>query len=306
MSTPAKKSRIDGKGKSYFIKQARQQRGSATIEPGDEGFLVTCNFKERDSIRECYYLLNEYSKKLTPQDQNRGEGEDDDDDDEITSQLQNQIAKTNKETKERAEKFSAISTGVQNLIFIKSAVDPLKLGVSIIRDLAETKKKRTKVTLRFIPIEAVCKAKMDDIKSACGLLFDKHFLKKPSTFGIIFNKRFHHTLEREEVIKELADLVTSKNIGNTVNLKDPQQSIIIEIIKNTCLITVLPDYFKLKKYNINELWEPKEGDKKDKETKADPEDKEDDLNADSEDKEDVANADPEDKEDEAKADLEEA
>lgn len=270
MSSPAKKSRPDGKAKSYFIKQARKHGGS--IEVGDQGFLVTCNFKERDSIRECYQLLNEYSKKLFPEDQGEGEGEDDNDD--ITSQLQSQIEKTNKEMKERAHKFSSVATGVQNLLFIKSVVDPLTLGVNVIRDLAETKKKRTKVTLRFIPVEAVCKANMEDLKSAAGLLFDKHFLKEPSTFGIIFHRRFHHDLQREEVIKELADLVTSKNIGNTVNLTEPKQSIIIEVIKNICLITVLPDYFKLKKYNINELWERKEEDKKEDkedEAKAEPE-----------------------------------
>jgi hypothetical protein len=35
----------------------------------------------------------------------------------------------------------------------------------------------------------------------------------------------------------------------------------VEIIKGNCLISVVPDFLKLKKYNVNELW-----DKKDKET----------------------------------------
>lgn len=38
----------------------------------------------------------------------------------------------------------------------------------------------------------------------------------------------------------------------------------MEIIKGNCLISVVPDYLKLKKYNVNELW-----DKKDKEPEAD-------------------------------------
>jgi hypothetical protein len=36
-----------------------------------------------------------------------------------------------------------------------------------------------------------------------------------------------------------------------------QQSIIVEIIKGNCLLTVVPDYLKLKKYNVNELWDKK-------------------------------------------------
>lgn len=76
----------------------------------------------------------------------------------------------------------------------------------------------------MLPIEIVCKAKMEDIKNAAGELFDKHFLKEPSTFAINFNKRFNNDIQRDEVIKELADLVSMKNIGNKVNLKDPQVS----------------------------------------------------------------------------------
>lgn len=258
MASPAKKTRQDGKTKSFFTRQARKPFRSS-IEPGDKGFLVTCNFKEKESVGECYRLLNEYYNKLNLESQDAKKEDDDDDEDDITSQLQNQIEKTNQESKERAHKFFSIETGVPNLIFIKTSIDdPLTLANKIIRDLHETKQKRTKVTLRFIPIQSVCKAKIEDIKNAAGLLFDKHFLKKPSTFGIIYNKRYHQELQRDDVIKELAELVAAKNVANKVNLKDPEQSIIVEIIKNVCLLAVVPDYFKLKKYNINELWEKKD------------------------------------------------
>jgi hypothetical protein len=51
MASPAKKQKFSNKSKGYFQKQARRNdRG--TLEVGDKGFLVTCNFKERDSIRE--------------------------------------------------------------------------------------------------------------------------------------------------------------------------------------------------------------------------------------------------------------
>jgi tRNA acetyltransferase TAN1 len=65
-------------------------------------------------------------------------------------------------------------------------------------------------------------AKIEDMKNAAGVLFDKHFLKEPSTFAINFNKRFNNDLNRDEVIKELAELVAMKNPGNKVNLKNPE------------------------------------------------------------------------------------
>lgn len=51
MSSPAKRQKFNNKSKGYFQKQARKNDRGA-LDVGDKGFLVTCNFKERDSIRE--------------------------------------------------------------------------------------------------------------------------------------------------------------------------------------------------------------------------------------------------------------
>lgn len=106
MSSPAKKSRTDGggKSKSFYAKQARKpQRNS--IEVGDKGFLVTCNFKERDSVREVYHLLNHYHKKLHKEEESEETVKADGDDDDIETQLKDQIEKTNQENKERLKLF---------------------------------------------------------------------------------------------------------------------------------------------------------------------------------------------------------
>lgn len=63
MASPAKKQKFSNKSKGYFQKQARRNdRGS--LEVGDKGFLVTCNFKERDSIREVRKMLKNVCKKM--------------------------------------------------------------------------------------------------------------------------------------------------------------------------------------------------------------------------------------------------
>lgn len=255
MASPAKKPRHESKPKQFYAKQARKQYRHQ-LEVGDSGFLVTCNFKERDSIRECYGLLNEYHNKISKDVKVEEKPEENDDD--IASQLQDQITKTKQETKERSQKFQQIDTGVPNLIFIKASIDnTLELGTMIIRDLAETKKKKTKFTLRLLPIETVCKAQMSEITQAAEKLFDKHFME-PVTFGINFNRRYNNDVSRDEVIKKLADIVTSKNPLNKVHLKEPQRSIIVEVVKGHCLLSVVPDYVQLKKYNVNELWAKRE------------------------------------------------
>lgn len=253
MATPPKRPRNEAKDKKFYSKQARKGYKNY-LDVGDKGFLVTCNFKEKDSIHECYRLLNEYYAKSQPAVEPAEVAKTEEDEDDISSQLQDQIEKSKIEVKERSQNFQSLSTGVQNCLFIRASIDdPLTLGTTIIRDLAETKVKKTKVTLRFLPIEVICRAKIEDMKDAAGILFDKHFLKEPSTFAINFNRRFSD-MNRDEVIKELADIVALKNPGNKVNLNDPQKSVIVEIIKGHCLLSVVPDYIKLKKYNVNELW----------------------------------------------------
>lgn len=180
----------------------------------------------------------------------------DDDELDVEDELKRDIEKAKKENEVKAHLFNYIDTGVQNLLFIRSTIeDPQKLGTAIVRDLFTTKAKKTKVTLRFLPVQSVCKAKIEDITNAAGLLFDRYFLKEPSTFGINFNKRYNNDIQRDEVIKELAELVQMKHPLNKVNLKEPQLSIIVEIIKGYCMLSVVPDYLKMKKYNLHELWE---------------------------------------------------
>lgn len=124
----------------------------------------------------------------------------------------------------------------------------------IVRDIAETKKRKTRMLLRFLPVDAVCRANIEDIKNAAGKLFDKVFLNaKPIKYSVIFNKRYNNNVDRMAVIHELATLIDFKSSAHKVDLKNPQITVIVEIIKGLCCISILPDFLKLKKYNLHEL-----------------------------------------------------
>lgn len=64
-------------------------------------------------------------------------------------------------------------------------------------------------------------------------------------------------MDRMTIIQELAELIDFKNPAHKVDLKTPKITILIEVIKGLCCISLLPDYFKLKKYNIFELTQTK-------------------------------------------------
>ncbi|ALC43541.1 CG15014, partial [Drosophila busckii] len=243
--------------KKYF-----QQSKKQLLQAGLRGFLVTCNMNEKACVRECYNLLNHYADNLygpeapeagdKPQQQTSPKEADSDSDD-----LEAAAAKCREAVKQRKVRFQNVDTGTQNCLFIRTQLeDPVGMGKHIVTDIATTGKAMSRFVLRLVPIEAVCRANMQDIINAAGTLFDKHFLKEPTTYGIIFNHRYNQKITRDQIIKDLAELVNSKNIGNKVDLQHAKKSIIVEVLRGWCLLSVIDNYLECKKYNLAELANP--------------------------------------------------
>ncbi|CAG8793063.1 3417_t:CDS:2, partial [Dentiscutata erythropus] len=74
-------------------------------------------------------------------------------------------------------------------------------------------------------------------------------------YAVIPNIRNNKNIERMKLITTIARLVGDDHI---VNLDDPDLVIIVEIFKNICGMSVLSDYKRLKKYNIESIFEDKE------------------------------------------------
>ncbi|XP_023934975.2 THUMP domain-containing protein 1 homolog [Bicyclus anynana] len=251
------------KKKFYF----RKRRNKYFLEPGFRGFFCTCNFREKDCVKEMYNLLNEYAGKLYPEEEvstprpasvepeERSDSESDYETD-IGDVLKQEVETMRKGSQSslRHKRFQVVETGASNCIFIKTNLpSPEELTNAIIKDLSTTKVQKTRHVLRLLPIMATCKANLPDIMECAGKLLDKYFLKEPSTFAVIFNKRFNSSASRELIIKELADLIVLKNGGNKADLKNPGLCFIVEIIKGICLLSVVDNYYLYKKYNLHEI-----------------------------------------------------
>lgn len=65
-----------------------------------------------------------------------------------------------------------------------------------------------------------------------------------------------------ELVRELALLVTDCNPLHQANLKEPNLAVVVEVIRGICCLSVVPDYYKLRKYNLLELTNPTESGKK--------------------------------------------
>lgn len=72
------------------------------------------------------------------------------------------------------------------------------------------------------------------------------------------SRHSNNKVQRSEIIEELAELITKKNPGNKADLKNPEIAVVVEVIRSFCLLSIAPEYFKYKKYNLLELCNVKE------------------------------------------------
>ncbi|CAK9798021.1 THUMP domain-containing protein 1 [Anthophora quadrimaculata] len=267
------------KRRNYYNNGSNQKKHKHFyLEPGMTGFLCTCNFHQKDCVRDAYKLLNEFADEIYGPDTTKdcdndstkvsvAEQEDfideteQNEEDDISTALNKEISDLKAEYAKpvSARRFQMVDTGVKNVIFIRSTLtNPLELVTKIITELHKTKEQHSRFLLRLLPIEIVCKANMNDIKLKANVVLEKYFAQEPKTFGIVFNRHSNNNIQRDEVIEDLAEIISKKNPGNKTDLKNPELAVIVEVIRGVCLLSVAPNYYKYRKYNLLEICNVKE------------------------------------------------
>ncbi|XP_053326760.1 THUMP domain-containing protein 1 [Spea bombifrons] len=247
------------RGKAQYLGNAKRQKGCKHLEVGMQGILITCNMNERKCVGEAYSLLNEYgdqlfgAEKLCEKDVETSEAEEEEDDAEAA--LKKEVDQIRVSTEKNLRRFQSVESGANNVVFIRTLnVDPEKLVHHILKDIYTSKKKKTRVILRMLPVSGTCKAFPEDLKKYSETFFEPWF-KAPNkgTFQIVYKARNNNHMNREDVIKDLAGIVGSQNPENKVDLSNPEYTIVVEIIKNVCCLSVVKDYVLFRKYNLQEV-----------------------------------------------------
>lgn len=111
-------------GRFEFPKSSMSARKRQKVEPrrpqqkkfmqvGQRGFLVTCNFREKECIRESYNLLNSFHNDpedggAQPQEETKSPASDAEEEADISTQLANEIQASKATAKARV--FQAVNT----------------------------------------------------------------------------------------------------------------------------------------------------------------------------------------------------
>ncbi|XP_005999684.1 THUMP domain-containing protein 1 isoform X2 [Latimeria chalumnae] len=248
------------RSRAQYMNHGKRQKGGRELEVGMQGILITCNMNERKCTAEAYSLLNEYADQLYgPEKFGEEEGDhsesEEGDEDDAEAALKKEVDQIRASTEKKLRRFQAVESGANNVVFLRTLnIEPEKLVHHILQDLHTTKKKKTRVILRMLPIAGTCKAFMEDMKKYFQTFLDPWF-KAPNkgTFQIVYKARNNDHLSREEVIKALAGIVGILNPENKVDLTNPEYTVVVEIIKSVCCVSVVRDYVLYRKYNLQEV-----------------------------------------------------
>eukprot|EP00128_Syssomonas_multiformis_P006115 Colp12_sorted_trinity150504_noHs@27539 len=250
------------KSKAYYVDSKKKDR---ELNTGCKGIYVSCNPNQENKARkEARYILNQYADKLYGA-QKLNEDEDDENE-SIEAALKKEIAGLQSKA---AERFTSLDPKAKGAIFFKTSdeVDPVKLLHFMFTDLLETKTKFGRFCMRFVAAEVVCHASPSDLTKTLPDVLAPHFygqeqaLKK---FAVQYRSRNNNQVSRDDVIKTIADLVVAEH-PHKVDLSNPDLSIVVEINRSLCMVSVVSDFGKLKRYNLQEIaGEKKDIEKKDK------------------------------------------
>jgi len=132
-------------------------------------------------------------------------------------------------------------------------IDPVRLIIHYLHEVQRTGISRTRYVQRFTPVSASGSASLAGLRSLAEKLIPQAFedlSPNPCTYKVQIKIRSHNTVQRSDAIEEVLQFVPRKHV---IQLEEPDLVILVEIFKNTCGLSVVPEYYNLQKFNPSQI-----------------------------------------------------
>ncbi|KAL0040875.1 hypothetical protein WJX79_008176 [Trebouxia sp. C0005] len=214
-----------GKKSKYF-----QANSKATLPVGSRGVLVSCiGGKEQYAAKDSIRILTEYYERL------KGSADPAAPDTsakpaDISSAIADEVAELQSN---KGKLFVYHRVNVFGLIYIGFQTPdvhptPSEVVQAAAQDVLKTKQCLSKVCMRFMPIEGVCYAGLEDISKLGKKVLAEHFPTgedvSQTTFGVLYEHRASDLLKRMDVINTMVDCVPQPPYK--VELNNPKKTIL--------------------------------------------------------------------------------
>ncbi|CAE6363094.1 unnamed protein product [Rhizoctonia solani] len=258
-----KKRQSKGQIKNY--KSSVKGIASRRTIDGPGIWAMTVKGKEKQATNELYEIIESISNRIWPKPppttgataEVSEDGSDEEED--IEKQLANELSNINKpKTKDITDRrIATCPTETACVIYIatKPPIDPVEVVLEHMKQVSQTGVSGTRALVRLVPASVICPANMPAITSLATDIFTKSFAgegMEPKKYKIELRIRSHKVLTRDEVIKAIAQCVPSDK-GHTVDLTNQDTTILVELFKGICTISVVPNYEKYKRFNVVQI-----------------------------------------------------
>ncbi|CAI5760309.1 unnamed protein product [Candida verbasci] len=270
----AKRKNDDNDNKSNK-KRFYGRKGPALIDPNTTGLYATCTRrKEKQCKDELIGLLEEkIHEYFDIEDEKDNDGEEENKVLSIEEKIQLELKQMDSKSSDRKnDLLQPYDLGTECLLFIKTKkpIDPEILVENIMKETYETGVKTTRYTSKLIPIMNTCSSNgenpLEQLKILAKQVLKRHFHneknQKPLSFAIQVTKRNFQQFSSNEIIKSIAECV-GKDHGHKVDLKDYDKLIIVECFKNSIGMSVVNNYLKYSKYNLQQIFDKQHEENKD-------------------------------------------
>lgn len=151
-------------------------------------------------------------------------------------------------------RFQAVDTKTSNCIFIKTTLDhPDKLVTKLLTDVLDTGKTKSRFILKIFPVLGTCRAVEDKIGKLVEELISSYFAHRPlQTFAIVYKVRCNN-LSRDVILPVVGKAVAKVCPLSKVDLTNPDYVIGVDVLTKFACVSIMKDFNRLKKYNVQEL-----------------------------------------------------
>ncbi|KAJ3023752.1 THUMP domain-containing protein 1 [Thoreauomyces humboldtii] len=233
------------------------KQGALQVDPGMQGIycFVTMD-REVQAVAEMKSLLEEYLDTIYGPQENQADDSGSEDGD-VSDMLNKELKQLKAVKTDKKQQFQWCKTNMDCIIFLRThaPIEPSSFVHTMLKDLESRNIKRTRYTQRLHPVQATCRAYMADIKIMAEKLLAPHFKvpdQEPIRWAIEPRIKWNDAMKRDELIKEVAAIVGDHH---TVNLTKPELTVVIDVYKNICAMSVVRDYPELGKYNLEKVFD---------------------------------------------------
>jgi len=150
--------------------------------------------------------------------------------------------------------FQAVDTKTSNCIFIKTTLAyPDELVTKLLSDVMDTGRTKARFILKIFPVLGTCRAVEDKIEKLVEELVSSYFADRPlRTFAIIYKVRCNN-LSRDVILPTVGKAVYKVCPLSKVDLANPEYVISVDVLTKFACISIMKDFTRFKKYNLQEL-----------------------------------------------------